>query len=109
MNIINCYPKELGERAKFGLMNSQTKKMSDLVGVAITPEEWILYTDDSRGEDIEVLTIKVDGDVYGTISATFIRAFKQMVDFFGTDVGEILVNSGTSKAGREYITCEVVW
>ena len=111
MKEIKCFPADMTQRAKFGLMNSQTKKMSDLVGVTITPEQWILYTDESRDKDgeIEVITMRIDGEIYGTISQPFINAFKRMLDYLGDDVGEIMVISGVSKAGREYISCDIVW
>lgn len=47
-----------------------------------------------------------EGEVFGTNSATFIDDFEKMAALFGPGgVDAIEVVSGTSKAGREFITC----
>ena len=111
MKCIKCFPENMDNRQKFAMMTSDnTKRMIDLKGVVILPEAWVLYEgEDRNGEAVEILTIKADGELFSTISQVLIRKFKDIVDFFGTDVGEILVNTGTSKNGREFVTVDVSW
>lgn len=111
MEVIKQYPAEMSKREAFSLMTTdRTQKMMDLEGAVINPEAWILYTEANQdGEVVEVLSIRSEGTVYGTISPTFIRRFKQMVDYLGDEVGEIIICSGTSKNGRKYLTCDLNW
>ena len=111
MKVIKSFPEDMDKRQKFAMMTSDnTKKMIDLKGVVINPDAWVLYEgEDRNGESIEILTISSDGELFATISQTFISKFKDIVGFFGNDVGEILIGTGTSKAGREYLTVDVSW
>lgn len=87
-------------------LSKQTNKMSDLVGSNVKLEAWILYSDiDSKtNESKEVVSVLVEGRPYATISNTFIKEFKDMIDVFGDeDDLEITVNEGTSRSGRKYI------
>jgi hypothetical protein len=72
MNIIKSFPEELTKRDAYKLTESQTThKLIELAGSIIEPEKWVLFED----EDKTVLTIEADGELYGTISGTFIDAF----------------------------------
>lgn len=86
-------------------LSKQTNKMSDLVGSPVKLEAWLLYTDvDSKtNETKEVVSVMVEGRSYATISNTFIKEFKDIIDVFGDDDLEIIVNEGISKNGRKYI------
>lgn len=91
-------------------LSHQTNKMSDLVGSPVKAEAFIIYEDADikTGEMKEVVSILVDGKAYATISSTFIREFKDLVNVFGDEeLPEIEVVSGKSKAGREFITVTV--
>ena len=89
-------------------------KMSDKAGEVIKLDSWCVYEDHSTNKAGEekvstVLAIKTpDNAVYGTNSMTFIKSFTDMIDFFDGDVNYILVDSGTSKNGREFIQCVFV-
>lgn len=111
MKEIKFYPETMDKREKFSLMSSdRSQKMMDLEGAAIDPESWILYLQENQdGEEVEVLTIRAENAIYSTISPTFIKKFKQMVEYMGDDLGEIIICSGTSKAGRKYLTCDLNW
>jgi hypothetical protein len=88
-----------------------TRKMQDAVDSILKIDAWVLYTDvDSKtGEAKDVLAIESDGEIFGTISKTFLREFTDIVDAFGDDPElSIRVVAGTSKAGRQFITCEIV-
>ena len=105
MEIIKKYPETMDNRTAFKLMKSpEVKKMITAENSILEVAEWLMFSDTSY----TVLTIKtVDGEMFGTISETFIKAFEEIVSFFGNDVGAIKVVKGTSKNGREYITCTV--
>ena len=111
MELTKAFPAELDQRTIYKMMKSpDVKKMSDADGSVLEVAAWIVYTDaDSRtGEVREVLTIQTtDGEMFGTVSGVFQREFKDITKFFGDDVGTIKVISGTSKAGRSFITCSV--
>lgn len=111
MEVIKKHPEDMNKREEYKLMNSnETKKMSDAEGSVLNPKAWVLYEDTTpTGEIKKVITlITEDGEIFGTISESFINAFERIVDFFGGEIGEIKVVSGTSKAGRTYITCDIV-
>ena len=90
------------------------QKMSDKAGEVIKIDAWCVYEDHSTTKNGEekvsaVLSIKTpDNNVYGTNSMTFIKSFTDMIDFFEGNVNYILVDSGTSKNGREFIQCVFV-
>lgn len=111
MNVVATFPTDMDARTQYKLMKSPSvKKMADAEGSILEVAAWIAYTDiDSKtGEEHEVLTIQtVDGELFGTISATFRREFSDIVKYFGDDVGAIKVVGGKSKAGRNFITCTV--
>ena len=111
MELIKAFPAELDQRTIYKMMKSpDVKKMSDAEGSILEVAAWVAYNDvDSRtGEIREILTIlTTDGEMFGTVSAVFQREFKDIVKFFGDDVGAIKVISGKSKAGRNFITCSV--
>ena len=111
MELIKAFPEELDQRTIYKMMKSpDVKKMSDAEGSILEVAAWVAYNDvDSRtGEIREILTIQTtDGEMFGTVSAVFQREFKDIIKFFGDDVGAIKVISGKSKAGRNFITCSV--
>lgn len=92
-------------------MNPNTAKMKDCKGQRIEFEAWAVYQDTNRksGELMEILAIRTpEGETFATNSPTFINDFLSMWDLFydmGETVKAIIVTSGTSKAGREFITC----
>lgn len=111
MEIIKKYPADLDSRTAYKMMKSpDVKKMSDAEGSILEVNAWINYTDiDSKtGEVKEILVVETeDKEMFGTVSPTFQREFKDIVDFFGDAVGAIKVISGKSKSGRTFITCTV--
>lgn len=114
--------RELSPTEQYMHMLAQgAKKMADHKDETIEIKTWCLYesteekTDKKSGEVTrevkEVLSIHTaDGDTLGTISDTFKRDFFAMQDFFkaqGMDAPNIKIIGGTSKAGREFITCTI--
>ena len=114
INVIRT-SKDLNKTQQYFLtLAPNVKKMSDKAGEIIKVEAFCIYEDVSTTKNGEektstVLSIKThDNQVYGTNSMTFIKSFTDMVDFFDGDVNYILVDSGTSKNGREFIQCVYV-
>lgn len=92
-------------------MNPKTEKMQNHKGERLELAEWALYEDVNQktGELHEILSIKtVEGEIFATNSPTFKRDFFSMLELFesmGATVPAIVVDSGYSNAGREFITC----
>lgn len=78
-------------------------------GTELPLDAFCLYEDINQktGEVMEILSIETNGKHYATNSATFIREFKAIMDLFNDDcTGVVLrVVRGTSKAGRNFLTC----
>lgn len=111
MEVVKKFPADMDARTQYKLMKSPlVKKMSDAVDSVLEVKSWLAYvdTDSKTGEQREILTLEtIDGEMFGTVSATFRREFADIVSFFGEDVGAIKVIGGKSKAGRDFITCTV--
>ena len=114
INVIRT-SKDLNKTQQYFLtLAPNVQKMSDKAGEIIKVEAFCIYEDVSTTKNGEektstVLSIKTpDNKVYGTNSMTFIKSFTDMIDFFDGDVNYILVDSGTSKNGREFIQCVYV-
>lgn len=103
----NITPKEIYSLT----MSPKSRKMKDAIGSRIEIGAWASYEDVNRktGEIQEVLAIATpDGEIFATNSPTFKEDFFQMQELFrdmGETVHAISVIGGTSKAGREFISC----
>lgn len=92
-------------------MNPATQKMKDIKGQRLEVACWCVYEDvqKSTGALQEILAVKTpENEVFATNSPTFIDDFMRMWELFtsnGETVTAVNVISGTSKAGREFITC----
>lgn len=86
------------------------KKMKDIIGTVFDVKAYCVYNDEnSTGEEVEVLSIMTaDGEVFATNSPTFKRDFDKIVELMDGEDITIEVISGTSKAGRDFITCTIV-
>ena len=110
MNIVTIYPETPSKKVTYALtMSPKMRNMKELKGSTLEVSAWCKYEDvDAKtGELRQILSVMTpEGEVFGTNSATFIDDFEKMVQLFGADgVDAIEVVSGTSKAGREFITC----
>jgi hypothetical protein len=85
-------------------------------GISLPVEKYALYDDvktrkkqDGSEEEYtqRVLTFTSGGHKFGTISATFIRSFLEIVDIMDGEQFAILVTGGQSKSGRNYVNCEL--
>lgn len=102
---------ELSATERYHLtMSPAVSKMKNSVGETIPVKSWALYNDTNRdGKEQEILSVLTNnGEIYATNSPTFIDDFLKMWNLFkdaGETVTAVNVISGTSKAGREFITC----
>lgn len=104
--------KELNKKELYKMtMDAGIKKMKDYVGSSIDVYAYCIYTDfNSKDEkDVEVLSVMdTDGSVFATNSATFKKDFLNIVTLMDGEDFSVGVTSGTSKAGREFITCTLL-
>lgn len=111
MKIIKNNPANLSTEDKFRLtMSPETQKMKSAVGSALEIQAWCLYEDENKDGDMQqILSILTpEGETFATNSATFIRDFGRIVDLYDSadeQLEAVRVITGTSKAGREFITC----
>ena len=119
MTINKLYPENMNIKERYALTKSpKIQRMSDVVGSVIAVKAYALYTDEDKdGNPRDILSLMdQDGDVYATNSVSFIREFADIVSMCeqcdGLDLTEALssieIMSGTSKAGRTYLTCAMV-
>lgn len=110
MNIVKLYPEDASKKTRYNLtMSPKMQNMKSIKGSVLEVSAWCKYedVDVKTGEVRPILSIETpEGEVFGTNSATFISDFEAMVDMFGEGgVDALEIISGTSKAGREFITC----
>lgn len=112
MNVIKMYPETMDKKTLYSLTRGQGMMVKDVdERTVITPVAYAVYEDtDKDGKTNEVLAIrdKESGEVFITISSTFMRDFFDIVEFMGEDDYSIRTVHGTTKAGREFVTCTMV-
>lgn len=90
--------------------NPETMRMSEHIGEELNIDKYMIREEErvDTGETVTIVSIIAGGKVYSSNSATFVREFANIV-YMAHDSGEelhkIRIASGTSKKGREYITC----
>ena len=112
MEIVSNYPEPMSKKTLYDLtLSPKTQKMKDALGTVLDVAAWCVYEDeDKNGNPRTILALSTpEGETFATNSQTFREDFLAMVDMFGPDgVTSLEVISGTSKAGREFITCAYV-
>lgn len=111
MNIINTNKADMSKRDIYALTRGQSVSLKDVEnGAEITPDVWALYTDvNSKGNEVEILAVKdVAGNVFTTNSPTFKDEFAYIAELMFGEQYDIRVIKRESKAGRTFITCELV-
>lgn len=84
-------------------------RMSDEIDEQFTVRHWVCYEDVRKdtGEVIKLLSLMDEGnEIFRTTSPTFIEDFLNIVEFFGSENLEIGVSQGTSKKGRNFLSCD---
>ena len=76
----------------------------------LTVVAFITYEDvNSQGETSELLSVLgTNNEVWACQSDTFKRSFNDLVEIMGTEGFTIKKLSGTTKAGRPYVNCDLV-
>lgn len=103
--------RELTKKENYKMtLDPSIKKMRDIVGAQVEVSAFVLYKDvSSDGKEQEILSVMdADGTVYATNSPTFKKDFANICEIMDGEDFAIEVISGTSKAGREFITCTLV-
>lgn len=85
-------------------------------GLSIPVDHFALYIEekdrkkqDGTTEQYEqtVLTFTSGPHKFGTISATFIKSFLEIVKIMDGDPFAIIITGGESKSGRKFVNCEL--
>lgn len=109
-NVIRKYPETMTPKELYLMLkNPDSVKMSDAKGQTLHPEAYVLFDDVNQGtgEVVHIVSIRSNGKVYATNSASFIREFDMIAEAFGDDMPDIEVTTGKSSKGRQYISCAV--
>lgn len=111
MNIIKTNIANLAEdkRTLYKLAKSRGQNVKDMDANSEHPvDAYLLYTDtNSKGDEQTVLTILSGDTKMQTISKTFINAFLEVADLMGEDAYSIKIIKDVTKAGREFVSCEL--
>lgn len=87
------------------------KKLSSIKGEIRNIDCAVIYEDTKQSGEIQKIfsfRCKDTGDIFATNSPTFIRDFEEARDMlaeYNEEIHSILVESGTSRAGRTFISC----
>ena len=112
MNVTQMKPESMDKKTLYSLTRGQSMSIKDVDDrTVITPVAYAVYEDtDKDGKVNEVLAIrdKESGEVFTTISQTFKRDFFDIVALMGEDDYSIRTVHGTTKAGRDFVTCTMV-
>lgn len=103
--------KTLDKKTLFKMTKGQDRTpLSTLKGEEFTPTAYCLYSyTNSDGQDVDGLSLLINGDVYITSSEPMINSFETILSVFGDDDDVTLTIVGkTSKSGREYNVLDVV-
>lgn len=104
--------KELTKKETYKMtLDPAIKKMKDYVGSSIDVYAFCMYTDFNGKDNAEVEVLSVmdkDGTVFATNSPTFKKDFMNIAEIMEDDEYSIGIISGTSNAGREFITCTLL-
>ena len=101
----------------YRMIKGDSQKIEGLEkGLSLPIDNYALYTEmkdrkkqDGTTEQYEqtVLTFTSGPHKFGTISATFIKSFLEIVEIMDGDPFAIIITGGESKNGRNYVNCEL--
>ena len=111
MNIIETNIANIAEDKKtlYKLTRAKGLNIKDLEnGERVPVDAWALYTDvNTKGTEQTVLAVISGDKKYHSISPTFQRDFADIVSLMDGEDFAIIITKATSKAGREFVTCEL--
>lgn len=105
------------KRAVYRMTKGDSQKIDGLEkGLSLPVDNYALYTEtkerkkqDGSVEEYEqtVLSFTSGPHKFGTISATFIKSFLEIVEIMDGDAFAVIITGGESKSGRRYVNCEL--
>ena len=105
------------KKAVYRMTKGDSLKVQDLEkGASFPVDAFAVYEetktrkkqDGTTEEYTDTVLTFVSGNMkIGTISATFIRSFLEIVELMENDPFAIVITGGKSKNGREYVNCEL--
>lgn len=108
MEIINK-SREFNKAETYKLTRGTSINAKDAIGKEFGVDGYIIYNEvNSKGEEVEILAIlSTEGDVISTMSTTFKREFDFIHELMDGDPYTIRVIGGTTKSGRDFVSCEL--
>lgn len=101
----------------YRMTKGESQKIEGLEkGLSLPVDKFALYEEDKTRNKQDgseeaytqtVLTFTSGAYKFGTISATFIKSFLEIVDIMGEDPFAIIITGGESKSGRKYVNCQL--
>lgn len=117
MNIIKTNVNAEDKKAVYRLTRSNAQRVQDIPkGTSFPIDAYMLYDEDKERKKkdggVETITERILSFVSGdtkaaTISDTFIKEFMFIVDLMDGEPFSIIITGGTSKGGREFVSCEL--
>lgn len=110
INVIYPHEKENDKRYVYKLTKARSKAIKELNdGDTLQVLGYCKYEDvNAKGETHNILCIMDEhGNIFSTISETFRNSFDDIVNIMDGEDFAITVVKGTSKAGRDFIDCEL--
>lgn len=117
MQFIKTNIDETNKKQVYRMTKGDSAKIEGIEkGVSLPVELYALYDDvktrnkqDGSVEEYtqRVLTFTSGGHKFGTISATFIKSFLEIVEIMDGEPFAIIITGGESKQGRKYVNCEL--
>ena len=89
----------------------ESAKVSDLAGQTITMDDYVIFDREADdGTQTTVMMFLYNGNMYGTISRSFIDVFENFIGsgFDPKFAKTVKIGSATSKKGRTFLTAEIV-
>ena len=117
MTFIKTNIDTTNKKEVYRLTKGDSLKVQDMErGTSFPVEKFAIYEEEKTRKKTDgsaetytekVLTFTSGQMKLGTISATFIKSFLEIVDLMEGDPFAIIITGGKSKNGREYVNCEL--
>lgn len=117
MNFIQTNINTEDKKAVYRMTKGESQKIEGLEkGITLPVDKYALYEelkthkkqDGTEEEYTQTVLTFTSGDYkFGTISATFIKSFMEIVEIMGNDPFAISITGGESKSGRKFVNCEM--
>lgn len=117
MKFIKTNIDETNKKEVYRMTKGDSLKVQDLErGASFPVDKFAVYEElktrnkqDGTTEEYNqtVLTFVSGNMKIGTISATFIKSFLEIVDIMDGDHFAIVITGGKSRNGRDYVNCEL--